>query len=110
MQINIGEANQGDAFYRYKMPTLQARVSLNAQHFTVITAVHRLIHDKPQLSCNAVQPQWRTVSCLTHAVLLVQIEGRGNGIKTNVTNNVDIAKALERPPECESPQINSLPA
>ena len=31
----------------------------------------------------------------------MQIEGRGNGIKTNVVNNVDIAKALERPPECE---------
>ena len=28
-----------------------------------------------------------------------QIEGRGNGIKTNVENNVDIARALERPPE-----------
>ena len=32
---------------------------------------------------------------------MAQIEGRGNGIKTNVINNVDIAKALERPPECE---------
>jgi hypothetical protein len=31
----------------------------------------------------------------------LQIEGRGNGIKTNIVNNVDIAKALERPPECE---------
>ena len=30
----------------------------------------------------------------------VQIEGRGNGIKTNVVNNVEIAKALERPPDC----------
>ena len=30
----------------------------------------------------------------------MQIEGRGNGIKINVVNNVDIAKALERPPEC----------
>jgi len=50
--INIGADNAGDAFYRYKMPKLQAR-----------------------------------------------IEGRGNGIKTNVVNNVDIAKALERPPE-----------
>lgn len=30
-----------------------------------------------------------------------QIEGRGNGIKTNVVNNVDIAKALERPAACE---------
>lgn len=32
----------------------------------------------------------------------MQIEGRGNGIKTNVVNNVEIAKALERPPDCES--------
>lgn len=31
--------------------------------------------------------------------LVTRIEGRGNGIKTNVVNNVDIAKALERPPE-----------
>jgi translation initiation factor 5 len=30
-----------------------------------------------------------------------QIEGRGNGIKTNVVNNVEIAKALERPPDCK---------
>lgn len=34
-------------------------------------------------------------------LLPLQIEGRGNGIKTNVVNNVEIAKALERPPECE---------
>jgi translation initiation factor 5 len=49
---NIGGENAGDAFYRYKMPKLVAK-----------------------------------------------IEGRGNGIKTNVVNNVDIAKSLERPPE-----------
>jgi translation initiation factor 5 len=48
----IGGENAGDAFYRYKMPKLIAK-----------------------------------------------IEGRGNGIKTNVVNNVDIAKALARPPE-----------
>eukprot|EP00958_Prasinococcus_capsulatus_P022152 scaffold3091_cov349-Prasinococcus_capsulatus_cf.AAC.5 len=51
MSVNIGAANADDAFYRYKMPKLQAK-----------------------------------------------IEGRGNGIKTNVVNMVDIAKALARPP------------
>eukprot|EP00899_Mesostigma_viride_P021201 jgi/Mesvir1/29082/Mv18388-RA.1 len=48
---NIGQSNSDDAFYRYKMPKLVAK-----------------------------------------------IEGRGNGIKTNVVNMVDVAKALERPP------------
>ncbi|KAJ3694776.1 hypothetical protein LUZ60_000153 [Juncus effusus] len=47
---NIGAANSGDAFYRYKMPKM-----------------------------------------------VTKIEGRGNGIKTNIVNMVDIAKALERP-------------
>ena len=51
MSVNIGAANADDAFYRYKMPRLQAK-----------------------------------------------IEGRGNGIKTNVVNMVDVAKALARPP------------
>lgn len=31
--------------------------------------------------------------------LQAKVEGRGNGIKTCVVNNVEIAKALERPPE-----------
>ena len=31
---------------------------------------------------------------------MARIEGRGNGIKTNVVNNAEIAKALERPPDC----------
>lgn len=48
---NIGANNADDAFYRYKMPKLVAKV-----------------------------------------------EGRGNGIKTNIVNNVDIARALDRPP------------
>lgn len=30
--------------------------------------------------------------------MITKIEGRGNGIKTNIVNNVDIAKALARPP------------
>ncbi|BDA48454.1 Eukaryotic translation initiation factor 5 [Coccomyxa sp. Obi] len=31
--------------------------------------------------------------------LQARIEGRGNGVKTNVVNNVEVAKALERPPD-----------
>jgi len=38
----------------------------------------------------------------------VQIEGRGNGIKTNVVNNVEIAKALERPPDCKFCYLHHL--
>lgn len=49
--VNIGESNQNDGFYRYKMPRL-----------------------------------------------ITKIEGRGNGIKTNLVNMVDVAKALSRPP------------
>ena len=38
---------------------------------------------------------------LSPARAAAQIEGRGNGIKTNVVNNVEVAKALERPADCE---------
>ena len=31
--------------------------------------------------------------------LVAKVEGRGNGIRTNVVNNGEIAKALSRPPE-----------
>lgn len=37
-----------------------------------------------------------------------QIEGRGNGIKTNAVNLVDISKALERPPDCAFPTPRNL--
>lgn len=30
-------------------------------------------------------------------MMVTKTEGKGNGIKTNIVNNVDIAKALERP-------------
>ena len=76
--LNIGGENAGDAFYRYKMPKLVARVR------TINTGA--LIF----------QSNWHILN-FQHCL---QIEGRGNGIKTNIVNNVDIAKALERPPEC----------
>jgi len=39
-----------------------------------------------------------------------QIEGRGNGIKTNVMNMVDVAKALGRPPSCATSSPPLVPA
>lgn len=80
---NIGGENAGDAFYRYKMPKLVAKV--------------RGLVGSMGVSC--VVPHQTRLLLNMHASL--QIEGRGNGIKTNVVNNVDIAKSLERPPECE---------
>lgn len=32
---------------------------------------------------------------------LIQVEGKGNGIKTVIVNMVDVAKALNRPPTCK---------
>ena len=32
----------------------------------------------------------------------LQVEGKGNGIKTVVVNMVDVAKALNRPPTCKN--------
>lgn len=31
----------------------------------------------------------------------LQVEGKGNGIKTVIVNMVDVAKALNRPPTCK---------
>lgn len=72
-------ASQGDEFYRYKMPSLQSKVLTACIHKSVI---------------------WRPVS---RSFPPPQIEGRGNGIKTNVMNMVDVAKALGRPASCACP-------
>lgn len=32
---------------------------------------------------------------------ILQVEGKGNGIKTVIANMTEIAKALERPPTCK---------
>ena len=43
--------------------------------------------------------------CCSHLILkyffFLQVEGKGNGIKTVIVNMVDVAKALNRPPTCK---------
>ena len=34
-------------------------------------------------------------------LLLFQVEGKGNGIKTVIVNMPEVAKALSRPPTCK---------
>jgi hypothetical protein len=34
--------------------------------------------------------------------LIAKVEGKGNGIKTVIVNMVEVAKALNRPPMCDS--------
>lgn len=90
---NIGAANADDAFYRYKMPKLQAKVCR-------------------RIKCAAAtygsRVAWERAVEAPALFGWLQIEGRGNGIKTNVVNNVEIAKALERPPECKPPLRRSV--
>lgn len=40
--------------------------------------------------------------------LVAKVEGRGNGIRTNIVNMGDIARSLKRPPECELKPHRSL--
>ena len=79
--VNIGSSNAGDEFYRYKMPALQSKARARARG-----------RRKPK-------PQAET-ACFGGP----QIEGRGNGIKTNVMNMVEVAKALGRPASCAWPR------
>jgi len=39
--------------------------------------------------------------------MCVQVEGKGNGIKTVIANMAEIAKALSRPPTCKSTAVCS---
>jgi translation initiation factor 2 beta subunit (eIF-2beta)/eIF-5 len=78
------------------MPRLQARVRLDCCRFGWEKKEKGAGRSRPPL------PDPRSHTSLDHAKhkkQKTQIEGRGNGIKTNVVNNVDIAKALERPPD-----------
>jgi len=82
--VNIGQGNAGDQFYRYKMPRLQAKVGP-----VLRVGLEFQCPPLPVDDDHCIQSRW------------LQVEGRGNGIKTCVVNNVEIAKALERPPECK---------
>ncbi len=82
--VNIGQGNAGDQFYRYKMPRLQAKVGPVLRFGLELQSPPLQVRGD-----HGIQSRW------------LQVEGRGNGIKTCVVNNVEIAKALERPPECK---------
>lgn len=102
---NIGESNSSDQFYRYKRPKLVARVRPPARGLCMSLLVEcRSSPASP--SHYDTRDAYPVCEVLTwkHSVLTSchsQIEGRGNGIKTNTVNLVDISKALERPPDCE---------
>lgn len=113
---NIGADNAGDAFYRYKMPKLVAKVCGLPVWRMRVLCVRNPVSSFANLFCEsgldaevslrlgagaparasarAAGPE-ASVSCVS-----VQVEGRGNGIRTNIVNNVDIARALDRPPTC----------
>lgn len=96
--LPAGGENAGDAFYRYKMPKLQARVSA-AQQAEEGWRLHCTNGRRSTGCCRRCWPAQPT--CPLGPPPALQIEGRGNGIKTNVVNNAEIAKALERPADCE---------
>lgn len=119
---NIGAANADDAFYRYKMPKLVTKVRGRAGLLWSVCVCWLLWGAWGCILCvpflcllstytsSLPRRSLYTDGCykpsLLHALSVrncpwLQIEGRGNGIKTNIVNNVDIAKALERPPECK---------
>jgi len=85
--VNIGSVNAGDEFYRYKMPALQSKAR-----------ARRCASPRPKPQCGLT------------ACLRAQIEGRGNGIKTNVMNMVEVAKALGRPASCACPAARAARA
>lgn len=111
-----------------QMPKLQARVSGATAHWgrtigccmacrCLLELPAASVHELAPRGCFRQGPLRWGVACLQHKGPLPalctassiaasiaptrQIEGRGNGIKTNVVNNAEIAKALERPPDCE---------
>ena len=88
-----GGENADDAFYRYKMPKLQARV----RRWVWAAGGRR----RRLAATGGCSDEHLRLTCLPAFRTVLQIEGRGNGIKTNVVNNADIAKALDRPADCE---------
>lgn len=54
-------------------------------------------------------PLWNSLKDVPPPPIL-QVEGKGNGIKTVIVNMTDVAKSLNRPPTCEyTPFPSSVP-
>lgn len=99
---------------RYLLPVQAAEAGGKG---TVLMHLHFVVHQlctasvgnwpsplQEHLLIRAMHARWQedVVGHLISRIVLQQIEGRGNGIKTNTVNLVDISKALERPPDCAS--------
>lgn len=109
MSVNVNRS-VSDQFYRYKMPRLIAKVTTH--YCFVFFVFFRFVLWGEKNSIRIVVgvgpkfPESCRKKCLGVNItcgffLSIQVEGKGNGIKTVIVNMVDVAKALNRPPTCE---------
>lgn len=91
MSVNVNRS-VSDQFYRYKMPRLIAKVTARLAVVGFYVLAKLKLPEKFSMQSN------RSVFVCFY---LVQVEGKGNGIKTVIVNMVDVAKALNRPPTCK---------
>ena len=116
-----------DQFYRYKMPLIQAKVSLSPSCLRCPRATAApspaCVARTTRRRAHARRPRWRraramtaalkscsaaplafpapsqlTSSCRTFVAAPAQVQGHGNGIHTAVPNMDMVARSLDRPP------------
>lgn len=97
MSVNVNRS-VSDQFYRYKMPRLIAKVPTCEYFQSFHSSGGKTAFTVLKLQ-NSVQGLFRFWLFIFFP--LIQVEGKGNGIKTVIVNMVDVAKALNRPPTCK---------
>lgn len=121
MSVNVNRS-VSDQFYRYKMPRLIAKVTARCDGFLSLFELQMFSkellqklreHQLHHVDSNQIQVAWDNIyenKGMTNfgcwwsvfcVLFLIQVEGKGNGIKTVIVNMVDVAKALNRPPTCK---------